>query len=317
MQTLKKLTIILIFILLNITLFSALNAYSHYDATIHPAGTGQEETQGNLTESKSPPLPFYIKLKDNLQNLMKSKLNTIIIISGLLLAFFVGALHALAPGHGKTIIAAYLVGSKGTVWHAVFLGIIVTVTHTFSVIILGLIVLFSSSYIVPEKIYPWLSFFSAMLVTGMGIWLFLRSYKNSLLAPYAGKEVLQHSHHHLHKHDEINQKSDKKIRLWDLFTLGIAGGIIPCPDAIVILLIGVAMNRILYGIIIILAFGLGLAVVLITIGILVISTRSFIQKFTGRDNLILYRLPMVSAIIIIIIGLMLGIQTLIGSGVLL
>lgn len=103
--------------------------------------------------------------------------------------------------------------------------------------------------------------------------------------------------------------------MWDLFTLGIAGGIIPCPDAIVILLIGVAMNRILYGIVVILAFGLGLATVLITIGILVVTARSFIQKFTGKNNLILYKLPMLSALIIIIIGFMLGAHTLIKSGI--
>ena len=80
------------------------------------------------------------------------------LLLGLLVAFGFGAAHALSPGHGKTIVAAYLVGSRGTAVMPAFLGLVVTISHTVGVFLLGLIVLYASEYIVPEKIYPWLGF---------------------------------------------------------------------------------------------------------------------------------------------------------------
>ena len=92
-------------------------------------------------------------------------------LAGLLIAFMFGSFHALSPGHGKTMVAAYLVGSRGTVRHAVSLGIIVTVTHTLGVFALGLVTLFASKYVVPEKLYPILSVISGLAVFGVGVWL--------------------------------------------------------------------------------------------------------------------------------------------------
>src|SRR5206468_5348409 len=99
-------------------------------------------------------------------------LSTGFVLLSLLIAMFWGAAHALSPGHGKSIVAAYLVGSRGTARHAVFLGMTVTVTHTIGVFVLGLITLFASQFILPEKLYPWLGLLSGLLVVGMGISLF-------------------------------------------------------------------------------------------------------------------------------------------------
>ena len=92
----------------------------------------------------------------------------------LLGAFVLGTFHALAPGHGKTVVAAYLVGSRGTARHAVLLGIIVTLTHTAAVFALGVAVLFASRYVLPERLYPWLGFVSGMMILSIGAWQLVR-----------------------------------------------------------------------------------------------------------------------------------------------
>ena len=105
------------------------------------------------------------------QAIARKDLTPGIMLAGLLIAFVFGSLHALSPGHGKTMVAAYLVGSRGTVKHAIALGVIVTVTHTLGVFALGFVTLFASKYVVPEKLYPILSVVSGLAVFGVGIWL--------------------------------------------------------------------------------------------------------------------------------------------------
>ena len=114
------------------------------------------------------------------------------VLLALLLAMGWGALHALSPGHGKSIVAAYLIGSRGTARHAAFLGGTVTVTHTAGVVALGLITLFLSQYIVPETLYPWLGLASGLIVVVMGA---------SILARRIGRRSAGHHHHHHHEHD--------------------------------------------------------------------------------------------------------------------
>jgi len=256
----------------------------------------------------------YTNIQNKIQTLLKSKLSVTVVVLGLLFSFFAGALHALSPGHGKTIVAAYLAGSKGTVFHAVFLGLVVTFAHTFSIIVIGVTVLLSSNYILPEKIYPYLALFSSVLITIMGIFMLLRAYRKMLYVKYE-KHEHEHKHGHQHHYKNIIGDGSDKIRIWDLFALGIAGGIIPCYDAIVILLVAVSLNKTLYGLIIILFFGLGLATVLITIGIVFVKARSTVQNVIGENELLLYKLPVASAAFIIIIGLALCLQTFISNNI--
>src|SRR5215468_714367 len=114
-----------------------------------------------------------------------------VILIGLLIALALGAMHAMSPGHGKTVVGAYLVGSRGTVKHAAFLGAAVTITHTIGVFALGLITLLASRYVVPEKLYPILSFVSGALVVIIGLSLFTKRLRVSL-------GVAAHDHNHLH-----------------------------------------------------------------------------------------------------------------------
>ena len=117
---------------------------------------------------------------DRIKELITQPLTFQLTLIALVVSFVLGGLHALTPGHGKAVVAAYLVGSKGRVIDAVFLGVVVTFTHTFSVIALGIIMLVAESYLVPEDIVPWLSLFSGILIAGIGAWLLTQKYETVL-----------------------------------------------------------------------------------------------------------------------------------------
>jgi ABC-type nickel/cobalt efflux system permease component RcnA len=227
------------------------------------------------------------------------------LITAACIAFGLGALHALEPGHGKTIVAAYLVGSRGTAWHALLLGVIVTVSHTAGVFALGAITLYASRYIVPEQLYPWLGVFSGLTIAGLGGYMFLRR--------WSGLD-LDHSHvsGQLHSHWFSSQKNDgalpeptlpgKSISLYQLFALGITGGIIPCPAALVVLLSAFALHRIVLGFFLITAFSLGLAAVLISFGMLMVYGRRFMARMHVNGPLTTRWLPVASAAFMTVLG---------------
>jgi nickel/cobalt transporter (NicO) family protein len=247
--------------------------------------------------------------------------------AALLLALMLGAGHALTPGHGKTIVAAYLVGARGTALHAVVLGFVTTVTHTAGVFILGFATLLLSRYVLPERIYPWLELASGALVVVLGIGL-LRSRFASLVGR-AGSHTHSHSasyshghdhdHHHgpgghTHDHDALladalagtihNPKSTIHNRVsWrGLLALGISGGLLPCPSALVVLLGAIAIGRVGFGMLLIVAFSLGLAAVLTAIGLLLVYARGLFERMP-TNGLLLRALPVASALIVVLAGL--------------
>ena len=136
----------------------------------------------------------------------REELNPGVVFFALGIAIVLGALHAFAPGHGKTIVAAYLIGSRGTIKHAVLLGIIVTFTHTISVILLGVICLFAFSYVMPEKLYPWIGFASGLLISIIGLWLlFARRSEPALSQGHDHDHSHDHKHDHGHSHDHSHE----------------------------------------------------------------------------------------------------------------
>ena len=139
---------------------------------------------------------------DRIKELINRPLTLQLAIVALVVSFVLGGLHALTPGHGKAIVAAYLVGSKGRVIDAVFLGLVVTFTHTFSVIALGVVMLVAQEF-APEDIVPWLSLFSGVLIVGIGAWLLARNMKQyySGGAHSRGHNHTPHSHPDDHSHD--------------------------------------------------------------------------------------------------------------------
>jgi ABC-type nickel/cobalt efflux system permease component RcnA len=218
------------------------------------------------------------------------------VLLGTLVAFSLGALHALSPGHGKTVVASFLVGARGTARHAVFLGAIVTFTHTIGVFLLGLVVLFLSHTIVPERIYPWIGFLSGLTILGVGVSLFRQRLSR-----------FRHEHGpHGHSHE-----IPPEITFRNLLALGFSGGIVPCPSALVVLLSAIALHRVGTGLLFIIAFSLGLASVLVAIGILVVRASRLLSRFNADRGPTRF-VPLASAAIISVLGLGMAVQALSG-----
>ncbi|MGH7427824.1 MAG: nickel/cobalt transporter, partial [Candidatus Methylomirabilaceae bacterium] len=249
-----------------------------------------------------------------------------IVLLALAVALGLGALHALEPGHGKTVIAAYLVGSRGTARQALLLGLIVTASHTAGVFALGAVTLYASRYIVPERLYPWLGVISGLVIAGLGFSLFLQRRMGS---------PAFHSHGHSHRHSEEHGKdphsygreenlghwhgehrrlSDGAVSLRELLALGVTGGIIPCPAALVVLLSALSLNRTGFGLFLIVAFSLGLAVVLVGIGLLMVYARHYMSRFRGNTPLITRWLPLTSSAVITVFGMAIAIEALFRGG---
>jgi ABC-type nickel/cobalt efflux system permease component RcnA len=229
----------------------------------------------------------------------RSDLPASLILFGMMIAFSLGALHALSPGHGKTVVASFLVGARGTARHALFLGAVVTFTHTIGVFLLGLAVLFLSDYVVPERLYPWIGFLSGAMILGVGVNLFRQRFS-----------AFAHEQHEHGPGGHTHEIPDQ-ITLRNLFALGFSGGIVPCPSALVVLLSAIAVHRVGAGLLFIVAFSLGLASVLVAIGILVVRASHVLARF-DRDNSVLRFVPVVSAAVISVIGLAMALQALAG-----
>jgi len=239
-------------------------------------------------------------------------------------AFLLGAIHALGPGHGKSLMAAYLVGARGRVRDAVVLALTITFSHIFSVILIGFAAFLVMDVFWSEKVSVWLGILSGLIIMAIGIWLFIQRLRiwqmknsNSVYIPKAAGEknsVLNHhshhhhtssSHHHPHKHS--HSAFDPNISVWSNISLGISSGIVPCPKALVILLLAISLQRELLGITIVTVFSLGMALVLVGIGITLVKASHLLKnRFQGRRIQIL---PILGSIIIIVLGFFLTIRT--------
>jgi nickel/cobalt exporter len=214
-----------------------------------------------------------------------------------LAAFAWGALHALAPGHGKAMVAAYLVGTRGTPRHAVALGATVTVTHTIGVFALGLVTLALSAYVLPEQLYPWLNLASGVLVLGIGAAVLRRRLR-------ARRAARDHHHHH-HHHD------GEAVTWRGVLGLGASAGLLPCPSALVVLLAGIAEHRVGLGLLLIAAFSLGLACTLTALGLAVVGARRVAVRLPAAGGVVAL-LPSASALVILAAGGVLTVRALAG-----
>jgi nickel/cobalt exporter len=202
----------------------------------------------------------------------------------LLAAFAWGALHALSPGHGKSMVAAYLVGTRGTARHALALGATVTIAHTAGVFALGLVTLALSQYVLPEDLYPWLTLASGLLVVAVGI---------TVLRTRARKH-----HHHHHHHDDVTWRS--------LIAMGASAGLIPCPSALVVLLAALSQHQVALGLVLISAFSLGLAATISSLGLVVVYARDLLSRFEFARRT--SALPALSALVIVVVGCVLTVR---------
>ncbi|TFI19919.1 nickel transporter [Streptomyces sp. 4R-3d] len=226
----------------------------------------------------------------------------------LLLAVVLGASHAAMPGHGKTIMAAYLAGRRGTPRDAVTVGATVTLTHTAGVLALGLLLPIATT-LAGETVLTWLGLASGLLVTGIGVWL-LRSALRGRPAhghhhhghgPH-GHHHHEHGHDHDHPHPEphpgdgssavavltpvhtephthVHPQPAATTR-GGLIGMGIAGGLVPSPSALVVLLGAVALGRTAFGVLLVLGYGLGMAGTLTLAGLLLVRLRDRVERST-------------------------------------
>jgi len=223
----------------------------------------------------------------------------------LLLAFAFGALHALGPGHGKTLMAAYLVGAGGRARHAVAVGGSVAVMHTASVLALGFVVLRLTEVFAPERVYPWLGLASGLIAFGLGASLLV-----ARLGSWSGGRS-DPEHHHPHERGSIAQHGlahpqpvrSRPLSRKSLTALAVAGGMLPSPTALVVLLAAVALGRIAYGLALIGAFSIGLAAALVVVGLIALRARDVVAgRMSGRTARLV---PVLSAASIALLGLVL------------
>ena len=253
------------------------------------------------------------------------KLTIGVALFGLLIAILLGGLHALSPGHGKTVVGAYLAGSRGTARHAAFLGLTVTITHTAGVFALGVATLLASQYVVPERLFPVLSLLSGAIVVAIGASLLIRRLRaaanwHSHADVRDGHGHSHHEHTHAHEHDQAGDPTkphshggrvhshlppgaDGSPVTWrSLLALGISGGILPCPSALVVLLAAISLHRVGYGLLLVVAFSAGLAGVLTAVGLAFVYAGRLL-KSTGGFGRVARVLPVFSALVITCAGI--------------
>jgi nickel/cobalt transporter (NicO) family protein len=257
--------------------------------------------------------------------LQQRQLSFPMLLVALAAAFALGAAHALTPGHGKTIVAAYLVGSRGTLKHAAFLGAMVTFTHTFVVFLLGIATLFLFRYMVPEKISAVLGAISGLSIVALGGWMLFKRIRGVHLHTHSHDEQV-HSHVHVHQHTHVHDHSysqhshdhghthhhahshshvPEEISWGGLVALGASGGLVPCESALVLLLGAIALGRVALGLLLLVAFSTGLALVLMTIGVLVLYAKNLLPKEKRNGGLALFKwLSVASPAIVIAVGML-------------
>jgi ABC-type nickel/cobalt efflux system permease component RcnA len=245
-------------------------------------------------------------------------LSPAVIFDSLLVAVALGAIHAISPGHGKTIMAAYLVGTRGTARHAVGLGLTVTVSHTLGVLALAAVTLLAANVLPPERLYPILGVASGGLVIAIGGSLLLSrlravraSRRTAAAHELAHAEGHDHDHEHephhehepLHQHEPAGRSSLEGLHShggrahshlppagttlsWrSLFTLGLAGGLVPSASALILLLGSISAGRVAYGIVLVVGFGLGMAVVLGGVGLALVRASHLLERVPRAGGL--------------------------------
>jgi nickel/cobalt exporter len=244
-----------------------------------------------LTQGRALQAPDRVADSGFTRLIAQGHLSPLVILAALVAALFWGAAHALSPGHGKTIVAAYLIGKRGTVRDAAALGAIVTVTHTIGVFALGFATLLLSQWIVPDTLYPWLNLVAGVSVVLIGVTV-LRARSRDWLHARA------HAHGHHHHHDHVHEPAGG-VR--GLLAVGVSGGILPCPSALVVLLAAISLHRVAFGLVLIVAFSVGLALAITAVGLAaVLAKKAFARR--SFDGLLLRALPALSAVVILAAG---------------
>jgi ABC-type nickel/cobalt efflux system permease component RcnA len=234
----------------------------------------------------------------------RERLGVWVILASLGAALFWGMAHALSPGHGKAIVTAYLVGQRGTVRQAALLGVIVTITHTVGVFALGAVTLLLSQFVVPDDLYPWLNLVAGLLVLCVGA--------SVLRARWSHRRAHAHGHDHQHGHDHDHGHDHRHdLSRRSLVAVGVSGGLLPCPSALVVLLAAISLHRVAFGMLLVVAFSVGLALTITGIGLVAVLARDAFRRLSFEGRLVSL-LPAASAVAILVAGLLMTLHALPG-----
>ncbi|MGH2555666.1 MAG: nickel/cobalt transporter [Actinomycetota bacterium] len=229
--------------------------------------------------------------------LVGRRLTPLILVFSLLLAFGVGAAHALGPGHGKTITAAYLVGHDARARQAAAVGIAVALMHTASVLLLGLVVFVLARSFTADRVYPWLTLGTGLVALALGAGLLIARVR---ARRHGHAHDREHGHSH-HPHDSMALTGPRPMSGRGLVALAVAGGILPSPTSFVVLTGAVAAHRVGYGLALIFAFSLGLAASLVVVGLVALRARTVVSARLAARWVSL--IPIASAVVILGFGL--------------
>ena len=259
-----------------------------------------------------------------------AELTPIVIVASILVAAGLGAGHALTPGHGKTLVAAYLVGTRGTVRHALLLGLSVTVSHTLGILALALLVTGAESILPPDAVVRTVPLLAALGFVAIGAWMVgsevrRRMAVRSLALAHARAHADGHDHGHDHGHDPHPPEPEHShggvrhthvtpagatITWRSLFALGLAGGIIPSTNALIILLGALVAGRAAFGVVLVIAFGIGMALVLGGLGVGLVLVRGRLDRLPSTSALgrLTTAAPLVASVVVLGVGLWLTAQ---------
>jgi nickel/cobalt transporter (NicO) family protein len=265
------------------------------------------------------PLAPAAPVRDSLVGLLDaSRTSTLVLLLTGFAAMGLGAAHALSPGHGKSVMAGYLVGTRRSARAAVGLGLTITATHTVGVFVLGLITLTATAVVTPESLYPVLTLLSGVVILAVGGVLVLSRIRSF---HHARSHTAAHNHaHHSHPHDHLHAGGHSHSRVpgnKGLIAMGIAGGLVPCPSALLVLLAAISLHRVAAGLLLIVAFSAGLALVLVGIGVAIASGTPLLRRLPKVARLrgitsAVRLVPVASALLISAAGLGLTVQALPG-----
>ncbi|MBC5824516.1 MAG: hypothetical protein GIW99_06790 [Candidatus Eremiobacteraeota bacterium] len=306
------------------------------EIVFHGGSASITRSSQSVSETAGPPAS-QVRTNTLSDMLSRGTANPLFIALTLLIALGLGALHALEPGHGKTLLAVSLVGARATARQAMILASALTLAHTAGVIVLGIVLLFAAQWMVPEAVYPWITVFSGALVVLLGANALARyvQRQRESAGPRAAADSHAHRHHehahphvaaghhdHSHAHDLAHRRGDghdhtrghghshghdhaipgaEPLSFRSVVLIAMSGNIAPCPAALVVLLTALSLHRVGYGLLVVIAFSIGLAAVLTGLGIAFVRGAKWLSGRPAFDRAVTYG-PLVSACVIACIG---------------
>jgi ABC-type nickel/cobalt efflux system permease component RcnA len=278
---------------------------------VSPGGKGASRPEGYVKASPQPSASAADRL---VAALASRELSFWAVVLALGLAFVLGAMHSLSPGHGKALVAAYLVGSRGRILDAVKLSLLVTASHVGGVVVLGVVLFAGSSFIDLKSVHPWIGFGSGFLIFLIGYWMLARRALHPHDHDHGHNHDHGHSHDHSHSHSHSHDHSGSHGAI-SLVSLGLAGGAAPCPTAVVVLLAAVSVGRVGFGLALVGAFSLGLALVLLLLGVMTVVASQRLSGFS-RGQALFAKLPVFSAGLVMLAGVAMAFGALYQAGIL-